>query len=228
MGVSGSYELIELHDLHNIRQTIALRCLRGFNVTIPYKKAIIPLLDETDSAAASIGAVNTVKVSMDGDKLRLTGFNTDATAFIETLKPLLLPHHNKALILGTGGAALAVAFALRQLGVDYLFVSRTPEVHSDAIGYDAIIKEKKYSIIINATPIGMFPDVYSSPWPLPEILGPQHLCYDLVYNPSPTRFLSEAKQRGATVIDGLPMLYLQADKAFDIWCDSQKVKESNS
>ena len=211
------YSLIELEGIDEIHSAVMHHKLEGFNVTIPYKVDIMPYLDDLDDTAHSVGAVNTVSVKRNGDAMLLAGHNTDAPAFAETLRPLLQPWHRKALILGTGGAARAVAYALESLGIDYLFVSRTP--HSALqIDYEtAYLCAADRTVIVNATPVGMFPGCSATPWPRCELLGPRHLCYDLVYNPSPTRFLAEAAEHGATVTDGLAMLRLQAQKSWHIW-----------
>ena len=216
-----SYDLLEMEDLSNLRKIVEEKGLDGFNVTIPFKVDILPLLDETDSTARQIGAVNTVKVYRSDGHTHLKGYNTDAPAFAETLKPMLKPHHRSALILGTGGAAQAVAFGLEQLGIDHLFVSRKPHSTSQIDYPTAYSQASRHTIIINATPLGMFPNCSASPWERPELLTPQHICYDLVYNPSPTRFMQEAAQRGATVQDGLPMLHSQAERAFCRWTSSK-------
>lgn len=215
------YELLEIEDLSNLRRIVAEQELDGFNVTIPYKVDILPLLDNMDDTARQIGAVNTVKVNRSDRQIELTGYNTDAPAFAETLKPLLKPHHRSALILGTGGAAQAVAFGLEQLGIDHLFVSSNPHSIKHIDYSTAYTEAAEHTIIINATPVGMFPNCSTSPWERPDLLTPQHICYDLVYNPSPTRFMQEAAQRGATVQDGLPMLHRQADLAFSLWTSSK-------
>ena len=198
----------------DLRQWVEENHIKGFNVTIPYKEAVIPHLDQLDPSAQAIGAVNCVEVASN----RLIGHNTDAPAFLETLQPLLQPHHHSALILGTGGAAKAVGYALRQLGIGYLLVSRTPEQHTDAVSYsDAASLVGDHLLIINATPVGMYPNVDDSPWPYPLLLDERHLCYDLVYNPSPTRFLREAEAAGAHTCGGLSMLERQAQLSWEIW-----------
>lgn len=208
------YRLYEMSDLDHLREWIADNDIRGFNVTIPYKQAVIPHLDRLDEAAQAIGAVNCVEVT-DG---QLIGHNTDAPAFLATLQPLLQPYHTAALLLGTGGAAKAVGYALRQLGIDYRLVSRTPEQHANAISYlDAAHLAASHLLIINATPVGTFPNVDDTPWPYPHLLGCRHLCYDLVYNPSPTRFLREAAAAGARTIGGLAMLERQALLSWTLW-----------
>lgn len=218
-GLEGySYELIELEELGELRRIVNERGLDGFNITIPYKVEILPMLDDIDDTAKQIGAVNCVKVVREGNGVRVKGYNTDALAFAETFQsPKALIKNPKALILGTGGAAQAVAYGLKTLGIDSLFVSRNP--HGTAqIDYATAYKlSEDYLIIVNATPVGMFPNCSCSPWAHPELLTARHICYDLIYNPSPTRFMQEAALRGATVQDGLPMLHRQADLSWGIW-----------
>jgi len=213
------YSLYEISTLDHLHQLIADRRLDGFNVTIPYKVDIIPMLDSIDTVAQQIGAVNTVVVERRGVDIKLHGFNTDAPAFGETLQPLLKPHHRNALILGTGGASKAVAWALQGLKISFKTVSRTPANHPGTIDYDEAehMAVAEPCIIINATPAGMFPDCNMTPWPHDNILTTNHLCYDLVYNPSPTLFMRQASERGATVCDGLAMLHRQADLAFELF-----------
>ena len=186
----------------------------GLNVTIPYKEAVIPHLDQLDLTAQAVGAVNCVEVH----EGCLIGHNTDAPAFLDTLRPLLQPHHTAALLLGTGGAAKAVGYALRQLGIEYLLVSRHLEQHPNAVSYtDAASLAASHLLIINATPVGMYPNVDGTPWPYPHLLGGRHLCYDLIYNPATTRFLREAAANGANTCGGLAMLERQAQLSWEIW-----------
>lgn len=217
-----AYRLIEIDNIGDICKTVEQLELNGFNVTIPYKCDIVPLLDELDPAAREIGAVNTVVIRREKEdgKWKMYGYNTDAPAFLETLHPFLKPQHRRALILGSGGASLAVSWALRKLGIEYRVVSRSPLAHSNSISYDqahTLVMNDDYTIIINATPVGMYPNNEATPWPWPELVNTRHLCYDLVYNPSPTLFLQQAASNGATVIDGLAMLHRQADLALEIW-----------
>jgi len=210
------YRLYEMPSVEGLHQWVTQEDLIGFNVTIPYKEEVIPLLDQLDEVAASIGAVNCVEVR-DG---RLIGHNTDAPAFSQTLQPLLKPWHTQshALILGTGGASKAVAYALRQLGITYALVSRTPQDHPSAISYDEALKLAKNNyLIINCTPAGMYPDIDATPWPDASILSDKHLCYDLIYNPLKTRFLHEAESYGATITNGLAMLERQAQLSWHLW-----------
>ena len=217
-----SYELIELESLNELKQIADEKELDGFNVTIPYKVEMLPLLDDIDDTARKIGAVNCVKVIREDVEVRLKGYNTDAPAFADTLQNSKFDIRNsKALILGTGGAAQAVAYGLEMLGIEYMYVSRNPShsnIQDSVIGYDEAYQlTDEYTIIVNATPVGMFPNSSCSPWTHPELLTNRHICYDLIYNPSPTRFMQEAAMRGATVQDGLPMLHRQAELSWEIW-----------
>ena len=187
--------------------------LIGLNVTIPYKEKIIPFLDELDETAANIGAVNTIKFS-NGKEI---GYNSDAYGFEMSLKPLLKQHHTKALILGTGGASKAVEYVLRKLGISFQYVSRNK--NEKAISYEelneAIIQHSK--LIINTTPIGMYPNIDTAPDIPYNVLTEKHLLYDLVYNPEETLFLKKGKEKGAQTKNGLEMLYLQAERSWEIW-----------
>lgn len=187
---------------------------QGYNVTIPYKETIIPFLDNLNQDAQEIGAVNTIKVHKDGS---LEGFNTDFYGFYESLEPHLKSHHTKALILGTGGASKAVAFALKKLKIDYQFVSRNPK--SNEISYEDLSKKEfeVAKIIINTTPIGTFPDVENCPNLPYSFFTENHIAFDLIYNPQETKFLQKAKENKAITINGLQMLILQAEKAWEIW-----------
>ncbi len=188
--------------------------LAGLNVTVPYKETIIPFLNGLSKKAIAIGAVNVIRFKKSGT---LKGYNSDYYGFKKSLKPLLLPHHRKALILGTGGSAKAVAFALEELDISYTFVSRQPR--GNAIGYDRINTTSfdNYQIIINCTPVGTSPDVKNYP-PIPyQFFTDKHLAYDLIYNPGETQFLKKAKRKGAVIKNGMEMLTLQAQKAWEIW-----------
>jgi shikimate dehydrogenase len=189
--------------------------LSGINVTIPYKEVVISFLDEIDEDARRIGAVNTITISPKG---RLKGFNTDVYGFEHSLKPLLEDHHKKALILGTGGASKAVAFALHKLNIEFFFVSRNPQKKNE-ISYNQLTEElfSEYSILINCSPVGTFPNVEKSPKIPYEFLSKKHLLFDLIYNPAVTTFLSNGKKQGAVIKNGLQMLELQAEKSWAIW-----------
>lgn len=208
------YRLYPLPTVAHLPQWVERQGLMGFNVTLPHKQAVIPQLHALDAEAEAIGAVNCVQVS----HRRLVGHNTDAPAFRATLLPLLRPHHTAALILGTGGAARAVAHALRQLGIDHHFVSRQPALHPAALSYaHAARLVGSHLLIVNATPVGMHPHTHLTPWPFAHLLTPAHLCYDLVYNPSPTLFLRQAAAAGARTLGGEPMLQCQAQLSWQIW-----------
>jgi shikimate dehydrogenase len=192
--------------------------LVGLNVTIPYKEQVIPYLDQVDSESAAIGAVNTIKIIRNKSKVHLLGFNTDAYGFGTSLKPLLKKHYNKALILGTGGASKAAAYVLSRMGLDITFVSRRPKVLNH-IPYDQVTAEVMSSnkVIINTSPVGMYPDINSCPALPYEFLTPDHILFDMVYNPPETRFMAMGTKMGASVINGMQMLHLQAEKAWEIW-----------
>ena len=192
--------------------------LLGLNVTIPYKEEVVRYLDYTDPEAKIIGAVNTIKVERKNNKIYLSGYNTDYYGFYEFIKTNLKSPYPTALILGTGGAARAVGFALEKLKIDHLFVSRKP-THENQISYKKIDTGivQSHQIIINATPVGMFPAVTSFPAFPFEYISRDHLIIDLIYNPAETIFLRKAKEKGAQVFNGLEMLYLQAERSWEIW-----------
>lgn len=208
------YDNFDLEDIARFPELIReYPDLKGLNVTIPYKEAILPYLDNLSPEARKIGAVNTICLHSG----KRTGHNTDVTGFLGSLRPLLRPQDRNALILGTGGASKAVAHALTQLGIHFRYVSRNPQpgqlTYSDL---DAgIIREVQ--LIINCTPLGTFPDVAQRPDIPYGALGPDHLLYDLIYNPDQTTFLGEGLQRGARIKNGLEMLQLQAEKAWELW-----------
>ncbi|MCM1349554.1 MAG: shikimate dehydrogenase [Firmicutes bacterium] len=193
--------------------------LKGFNVTIPYKEEIMPLLDNVDREAAAIGAVNVVNVirSPFDNRLTMHGFNTDHIGFAKSILPFLGPLHKNALVLGSGGASKAVCYALRKLGIEPLIVSRTPA--SGQISYSELTPEimESHKVIVNCTPLGTFPHVETCPKIPFELIGREHLCYDLVYNPAVTTFMQRVSERGACIINGAEMLRIQALEAWKIW-----------
>ncbi len=212
-----SYELYDIENIDLISDVINNnQNLKGLNVTIPYKESIMGLLTEIDSKAKAIGAVNTIKISE--DKKSLKGFNTDYDGFKKSLKPFLDINHERALILGTGGASKTVKFVLNELNIDCLMVSRNPK-KDDEISYDDVNEYviKHHQIIVNTTPIGTFPNVNEYPSIKYENLTDKHLLYDLVYNPEETGFLKKGKAKGCITINGLQMLKIQAEKAWEIW-----------
>ncbi len=195
--------------------------MRGLNVTVPFKEAIIPYLDELDYVAAQIGAVNCVVIRNGRKK----GYNTDSKAFEQSLIPLLTPHHSKALILGTGGSCKAVSYALEQLGIAYERVSQVkkPDLLTYAELTPAIIAERK--LIINTTPVGMYPNMDAAPDIPYEAIGANHLLFDLIYNPEETKFLQNGRLRGAAIKNGFEMLQLQAEASWDIWSAQNEIPE---
>lgn len=212
-----NYELFEIDSIQKFRSLLKEQgaALSGLNVTIPYKQEVIPFLDEIDPAAQRIGAINVIK-PIGGGKLK--GYNSDYYGFLNSLKPMVNSFEGKkALILGTGGASKAVKTALEDLGVSYLYVSRTAK--ESVISYEQITPEliKEYTIIINSTPLGMSPNVDACPELPYEALTAEHVLFDLVYNPLETTFMKKGLAQGAKVKNGLEMLELQAEKAWEIW-----------
>ena len=187
--------------------------LRGLNVTLPHKQAVIPMLDELSDEAREIGAVNVIRVR-DG---RLKGFNSDIIGFTESIRPLLQPHHKQALVLGTGGASKAICVGLKRLGLEWKYVSRTPR--EGMITYEDITADtlQDYTVIVNCSPVGMFPKVDQAPAIPYEYLTPRHLLFDCVYNPEDTLFMQKGRAQGATVKNGLEMLHLQAIASWRFW-----------
>ena len=197
-------------DLHNDPS------IAGFNVTNPYKEEILPFLDELSEEAKAIGAVNCVRI-ING---RRTGYNTDAYGFAQSIKPFLEPSHQKALILGTGGAAKAVAYALNKIGVEVYFVTSGKDKPNDHHFFYSELNAmvfKNIKLVVNASPVGMFPAIQEFPGIPYEFIDSGHLCYDLIYNPEQTLFLKKCEERGASCINGLSMLHLQAEKSWEIW-----------
>ncbi len=194
--------------------------ISGFNVTSPYKEQIIPFLDELDIAAKEIGAVNCIKVGDEDNGLRLIGYNTDIYGFCKSLEQHLNPNVKNALILGTGGAAKAVAYGLKSRNINFKFVtSKKEKLNNNTIHYSDLNSEtiNENLLIINATPLGIFPDVNEKPDIPYQFITKSHILFDLIYNPSETLFLKEGKIKDATIINGYEMLTLQAEKAWEIF-----------
>lgn len=189
--------------------------LKGLNVTIPYKEAVIPFLDKLDKTAKKINAVNTIKFTKKGN---LKGYNTDAYGFENSIKPLLKTYHKKALILGTGGASKAVAFVLKKNDIKFSFVSRNPTTKKE-ISYESITESvlDSHHIIVNCTPLGTSPNIELCPNIPYQFLNEHHLLYDLIYNPEVTTFLKNGLEKGSSIKNGLEMLQLQAEESWRIW-----------
>ncbi len=214
LGIDEIYSPFPIESVNAFRQLLKDQPdLKGLNVTIPYKQEILQFLDEIDDTAAAVGAVNCIKI----DNNRTKGFNTDVAGFRNTLEPLLQPHHRQALVLGTGGAAKAVCYALHQLNIPYQIVSRTES--PTRYNYKSVDKStlENHLLVINTTPLGMFPNVYSCPEIPYENIGSGHLLYDLIYNPAETLFLKKGKMHGAAIQNGYSMLIAQAEASWDIW-----------
>ena len=211
----------KLFPLKNIEEVVRLintnPGIRGLNVTIPFKKTVIPFLNEIYPVASEIGAVNTIKIVRDQKQIRLIGYNTDAYGFQFSCIALHY-RQKKALVLGTGGAALAVKFILKRMQIPFLSVSRFPK-NKFEIGYNNLDGSvmREHQVVINTTPLGMFPDVNECP-PIPyRYLNSKHFLFDLIYNPTETKFLKLGRLSGATIQNGLLMLELQAERSWEIW-----------
>lgn len=215
--IDAEYENFEIDDISEVEELFSAQPnLCGLNVTIPYKEHIMPYLDEIDEQAQKIGAVNTIYIDKKTGKKK--GYNTDVYGFKQSLKPFLENQHQRALILGTGGASKAVAYVLNELGIITAFVSRNPTTENQ-LSYDDLNEKliQSFLLIVNTTPLGTFPNVDERPAINYNAITKNHLLYDLIYNPVETAFLKEGKKRGALTINGEQMLKLQAEKAWEIW-----------
>ena len=209
-----SYENFPLPDIEEVKKILALAGLSGFNITIPYKEKILSYLDKETELVRKINACNCVKISAG----KLIGHNTDVFGFQKSLEGIINPDvHQKALVLGTGGSSKAVKFALSNLGIEFLSISRKPAASS--LSYEQITEQiiQSHKLIINTTPLGMFPNLVEAP-PLPyQFISKDHLLFDLIYNPEKTLFLKKGEEQGATIKNGLEMLVLQAEESWRIW-----------
>ena len=243
------YDLYPIENIYQLLQLIEDNpTLCGLNVTIPYKESVIPFLDEIDETAKAVGAVNCIKI-IRGEAIRLKGetdtqfpksqisnlksqiligYNTDVNGFRQSIKPFLEIQHERALILGTGGASKAVAYVLKEIGIDCCFVSRSKEQESTFKSQETSSKTFLYEelnenminafkLIVNTTPVGMYPNINGAPEIPYNFISSSHLLYDLVYNPSETEFLKRGKLQGASNVNGLSMLHQQAEEAWRIW-----------
>ena len=193
--------------------------IAGLNCTIPYKQQIMKFMDDINREAAEVGAVNTVKVIRENESLKLVGYNSDVYGFENSLKPMLSDKHKKALILGTGGASKAIKYILAKLGIEYVSASIEEQLFENEIRYSQIDEKliNEYLIIINATPLGTFPNVDNCADIPYQFITPDHVMFDLVYNPEETLFMKKGKEKGALVKNGLEMLHLQAIRSWEIW-----------
>jgi shikimate dehydrogenase len=211
-----SYTNFEIENISEFRSLLANHPdLTGLNVTVPFKEEIIPFLDSLDEVSSEVGAVNCVKV-VNG---KTRGFNTDVYGFRQSIKPFLEPKHDRALIFGTGGSSKAVAFALKQAGIDHYFVTSTAKKTNSTFFYKELnsVIFSQFHLLINCTPLGMYPEVSECPDIPYEFVTEDHLAYDLIYNPEQTLFLKKCSEKGAIIVNGLSMLHLQAEKSWEIW-----------
>ncbi|MGM9705070.1 MAG: shikimate dehydrogenase family protein [Prevotella sp.] len=216
--IDAQYINFEIPSIDNINEILASNPeLKGLNVTIPYKEKVIPYLDNISPEAAAIGAVNVIRVTNKGKNVELKGFNSDVIGFTQSIEPMLEKIHQNALILGTGGASKAVDYGLKSLGLNTLFVSR--EKKANSITYQELTPEiiKKYNVIVNCTPLGMYPKVDSCPDIPYEAMDNHTILYDLIYNPDKTLFMKRGAQYGATTKNGIEMLLLQAFASWNFW-----------
>ncbi len=219
-GIDARYDNFEIADIGDLMEVVAEnQNLVGLNVTIPYKQQVIPYLTEIDEDAARIGAVNVIKITRGADNgdVRLKGYNSDVIGFVDSVKPLLTDADRHALVLGTGGASKAVGQGLGKLGLGVTFVSRT--AREGVITYADLTPGvmAANTVIVNTTPVGMYPHVDECPDIPYDLLTPSHLCYDVLYNPDKTLFLKRAEAQGARVKNGIEMLLLQAFGAWNMW-----------
>jgi len=219
--INARYDLYELENLSAFTALKQNPMVCGLNVTIPYKEKIFNYLDELDETAAQIGAVNVIKFIRTVGELKLKGYNSDAIGFENAIKPLINPSHNKALILGTGGASKAIDFTLRKMGIETTFVSRTakPGMFTYGMLTEKILND--YPVIVNASPVGTFPHADECPEIPYQFITGKHLLFDVVYNPTETLFLKKGKQQGAVGINGEAMLIGQAEAAWKIWNEEE-------
>ena len=213
-----NFEITSIEELKNIIHDNPK--LKGLNVTIPYKEQVIPYLDKINENARLIGAVNVIKIDRrkKKKKIKLIGFNSDIIGFKQSIEPILQPHHLRALVLGTGGSAKAIFYGLKQLGIEATYVSRKKS-SDKVLTYSELSPEimETHTIVVNCTPVGMWPDTDDCPEIPYNLLTANHLLYDLLYNPNETLFMKKGEERGATVKNGLEMLLLQAFAGWNFW-----------
>jgi len=214
-----TYELYTMNHLTGLLPLLMQSVeISGLNVTIPFKVEVIDYLDELDGLAEAVGAVNCISINRLSGRPYLVGYNTDVYGFEQSIRPRLDRPHLNALVLGTGGSSKAVSFALQRMGIHVTNVSRYPGSENE-IGYNSLTGDMmaQYTLIVNTTPLGMAPDTENCP-PIPyEFLSGDHLLIDLIYNPLETLFIKRGKAYGAAAVNGMEMLYLQAEKSWEIW-----------
>ncbi len=218
-GINARYENFEISSIDQLQEVLDTNPnLRGLNVTIPYKEKVIEFLDSITPEAQAIGAVNVIRVSHEGKKTKLKGYNSDVIGFTKSIEPMLDSNwHKKALILGTGGASKAINYGLKSLGLETVFVSRYQR--PGTIQYESITPEviREYNVIVNCTPLGMYPHTEECPLLPYEAMDYHTILYDLIYNPDETLFMKRGREQGAEVKNGLEMLLLQAFASWEFW-----------
>ena len=218
-GINAVYENFEIPDVDLLNEVVDSNPnLKGLNVTIPYKEKVMQYLDTISPEARAIGAVNVIRVTHEGTKIKLKGYNSDVIVFTQSIEPMLdKKWHKKALILGTGGASKAIDYGLRNLGLETVFVSRYER--PGTIQYETITPEvvKEYNVIVNCTPVGMYPKTEECPKLPYEAMDSHTILYDLIYNPDETLFMKRGAEHGAQVKNGLEMLLLQAFASWEFW-----------
>ncbi len=210
-----AYLNFELKTIDEFKKVLKTENLKGLNITNPYKEEIIPFLDELSIEAKEIGAVNCIKI----ENGKAIGYNTDAYGFGQSIKPFLDTTHERALILGTGGAAKAVAYSIKKIGPEVFYATTSAKKNATTFFYNEINDRMMtaFKLIINTTPLGLFPNINEAPALPYHLFTDKHLAYDLIYNPEQTLFLKQAKEKGAITMNGLSMLHLQAEKSWEIW-----------
>ena len=222
-GINAKYVNFEIPSIDELPEVLSSNPeLKGLNVTIPYKEKVIPFLDYVSPEARAIGAVNVIRVEHEGKNIRLKGYNSDVIGFTQSIEPMLEDCHKKALVLGTGGASKAIAYGLKALGIESVFVSRYER--PDTIQYKSITPEvvKEYNVIVNCTPMGMYPKTEECPELPYEAMDEHNILYDLIYNPDETLFMKRGAERGAQTKNGLEMLLLQAFASWEFWNGREK------
>ena len=222
-GINAKYINFEIPNIEQLYEVLGQNPeLKGLNVTIPYKEKVMEYLDYISPEARAIGAVNVIRVVHEGSKIVLRGYNSDVIGFVQSIGPMLESYHKKALVLGTGGASKAIAYGLKSLGIDPVFVSRYER--PGTIQYQSITPDvvHEYNVIVNCTPLGMFPKIDACPALPYEALDERNILYDLIYNPDETLFMKKGAERGAAVKNGLEMLLLQAFASWEFWTGKEK------
>ncbi len=215
--IQAQYLNFSIESIGEFPEIFEDQIIKGLNITIPYKEKVLPFIHHLDETAQKVGAVNVVKIIYQKNKARLSGYNSDVYGFELSLKKYLKPHHTQALVLGTGGAAKAVIYVLKKLGINFKSVSRNAR-KGDFVYHELTRKHiADAPLLINTTPLGMFPVIHTFPELPYEAVSSEHLAFDLIYNPEETQFMKKCARQGAVAVNGYEMLVNQAEKAWEIW-----------